>query len=1137
MSPKKSKDISANEAGVELAVPGIQLPARLFMAGFEFFVDQYTAQGAWDSVSQTFKGVSGKAWLKLDCASPVLARGLMDVPSGYHRIQTSLEVVHNVIYPETEISLPDADRFQPGIQVGETLDLDLAVTASHLRELAHGAIGLLQRPGPRHLGDFLLSFEKVTIAPLSGSPSAGQIVKGAAALPAKQKIFVDKGGFRVHLEGLAIDPAGATATASLDLPATIASVESCDPASLPLGKVAIDANCNIYVERPDEDFGPWLIGDTGLVLEGHGYILDLSEVRSYANLPAVWMGLGLLTGTVSGETLNPSDSDTGYLAAQYRFVEATITPAGFQGHINLVKRHTFHPVNPQGYSIQIDAGFLELEYSLINAGKLGPGLVRLPVVSICDDQPGEVLQAEFTALSVQPGLDLWGQVSFQPAAYLAWGELTHPGKELVSWRLQAAMGYLYLPADPLASFSPQDGGGFITLSGPNDLAAKGVTGITAEPLPDLSVYSPDHPGGVTDPFEFQLAQNGKSWLRVGHKGVDGEMRIHSTPPDTLLGNPDRIGYVGFIPFNSFFDGMQDGILVGQYAASAVYDSQMDGGLDIPKPCNLERLRFRDLQLTSTAHLVGGDVFLPASGMDLEYWKLKLVPASADPAGVLSVRTGQMIFYAAGIEEPIHFWEPFWLTWGQVLANGNLGELFIDYNSFGQQFDRIPYTPQDLRLSTYQEDRTDGYLATCGTVHFNFFGTAFLNIQDARKDSTPDQPTNGRFVTVPKHGEPACPPTDLTLHGRVNDSAGRLLGRFDFRDVDMDYYTKVQDGFLGRGLAVLGMLHSDALETEIEIHANATDMHIEDSSRHDLDLGVYRVGTVGHVAGCIRFNGPLLTRIGLSASLEESSTSGFGILEPKAGFSVEVNLDIKPSSMDFYASGDIMFCVAASAVDMAAKVHLLHDYQRGSSEGEVNGLLNCNTLLGGLEGRGQVSWYVDPAMQYIQGRLKTTISGWSAGAGLEGGLFIGHNCPRDQAWVLLHTTSEHFGIEKEILPHSLTGLYGYGYASRGLSVSIFGGEVELFAGYGAFVSAPPGGIPAWPGGLGLPYVVGSAGIYVNGEILDGLVSASAWASLDLRGPLPVYFEGNFGLEGCAAWGTVCSSIEVTARLTSEGISLN
>jgi hypothetical protein len=281
---------------------------------------------------------------------------------------------------------------------------------------------------------------------------------------------------------------------------------------------------------------------------------------------------------------------------------------------------------------------------------------------------------------------------------------------------------------------------------------------------------------------------------------------------------------------------------------------------------------------------------------------------------------------------------------------------------------------------------------------------------------------------------------------------------------------------------------------------------------------------------------LLTRISVWAALEQSSSTGFGILEPKGGYAVEVNLDITPTSLNFYAAGNIVYSVAGGAVDVAASVHLLNDYLRGSAEGEMNGSLDCNSILGGLEGSGQVTWYVDAATQYLQGRLKMSVCSWAGGVGLEGGLFIGNNCPRSKAWVLLHTSSEHFGISSAILPDPITGLYGYGYVSFGINWYIFGGEIELFAGLGAFTESPPGLSSAWPAGLGLPYIVGSAGIFVSGEILGGLVSASAWADLDLRGPIPIYFEGTFGLEGCVLW-VLCASIEVTAGLNSSGFYLN
>jgi hypothetical protein len=67
-------------------------------------------------------------------------------------------------------------------------------------------------------------------------------------------------------------------------------------------------------------------------------------------------------------------------------------------------------------------------------------------------------------------------------------------------------------------------------------------------------------------------------------------------------------------------------------------------------------------------------------------------------------------------------------------------------------------------------------------------------------------------------------------------------------------------------------------------------------------------------------------------------------------------------------------------------------------------------------------------------------------------------------------------------------------------------------------------------------VGACGINVHGEILGGLVSASAWADLSLRGPVPTYFEGTFGLRGCVAW-VLCASVDVTAGVNSSGFYLS
>lgn len=1145
MSPiKKIKKPSDKPINREIQLSQA-FPITLLIGDFELTVDQFTSEGWWDAASKVFKGVSGTAWLKLDCAGPAPVFDLLERPIGYRQIKASLEVVQRATNSETEISLPDAYLLDPDIHVGQTLEINVAATSPRFHDLARSTEGIIKTlHSIGHRGDILVSFKRVTIERLFGRKNSGRITQGEVTFPADspcpREIRFLQEGFTILISELVLRPAGAKAEVTLILPDSIASTDTCNPARLSLGKIDFAPDCNLYVDRPNEDYGPWLIGDTGMIVSGRGYTVDLSKAASPGARPADWMGMILRNGTASGSPLNPLNSNTGFLAGQYRFSEVLIMRTGFQGQLDLSVRHAFQPVHPQGYVVSMDAGNLSLIDSRIVFGQLGPGTVRLPSVSVCQRTPGNQIDAKFSTLTVRPNLDLWGEVLFKPGLDFCWGELTHPGNEQINWCLNPLKGRLYLPANPILPFCPDDGIGFIDLA-LSDIEAKGVAGITIYDMEKMQIFSLDRPDGTASPIV--LLQRLKGWLHVGHKGIDGEILARPILHNEMLGNTAHSGYVGNSPFSANIISQEKSILLAQYAASAVYDSHLDGTLSLPEPCNIPALAFKDMELTSTAHLVGGDIVLPVGGVCLNYWKLQLVPTGdSNQAGVVSVRTGRLVFTAAGISETIHFAMPFKLTWGEILADGNLGELFLDYNNYGQKFDKLPYTPQNMILSKYIAGRTDGYLATCGTVHFNFFGVSFVNIKDARNDARPSAPWYRRYVTVPQNGEPSCAPTDLTLHGRVDNTAGDILGVFDFPDITMDYYEAAQNGFCGNGASELSMLHSGSMESQIEIHSDATDIRIASSSNHDLDFGFYRAGTLGDIAGCVRFEGPLLTRISIWAALEQSSSAGFGILAPKGGYSVEVNLDITPTSLNFYAAGNIVYSVAGSAVDIAANVHLLVDYMRRSAEGEISGSLDCNSILGGLEGSGQITWYVDAGTQYLQGRLKMSVCGWAGGAGLEGGLFIGNNCPRDKAWVLLHTSSEHFGVSRGILPESLTGLYGYGYVSFGINWYIFGGEIELFAGLGAFSGPPLGGTSAWGDDwssnptLGLPYVVGSGGIYVSGEILGGLVSASAWANLDLYGPAPIYFEGTFGLKGCVLW-VLCASIEVTAGFNSSGFYLN
>jgi hypothetical protein len=987
-------------------------------------------------------------------------------------------------------------------------------------------------------GDILVKFEGVTIKFIDSNNRIGRIIKGNAVYPADLRypdiIKLTINGFTVLINSLIVSPIKANACIIVELPKNIASEISCKTATLNVGWAEITPDCQFYVEKSDGRFGPWIIGDTGMIASGKGFIADFHSLISPLSMIASWKGIVLKKGEASGEKISPANSNAGFITGKYTFTNAIISNHGFEAEFNLKEQHTFQTLHPINYTICIDNGKLNISESRIISGFLGPGTIAFPTESICQLSVGSVSKARFLFLTVQDDLDITGEVDLSNLRN-AWGELTQEGDEVVVWSAEMEKGYIYLPSRPTSIFSPDTGAEFIALSIPPQvsnalsyLESEEVTGVTVVSLKKVKIYSLDRPGGESNPIEFSKLSG---WLRIGSHGVDGELFVQDTGSSQQLGNIRRDGYVGNTSFSStLYDSSKNRLLLGQFVTSAVYDSRLSGSIKLSSPCNMT-LNFANMEITSTAHLVGGDIILPPSGVTLDYWRLQLVlTGNANKAGVISVRTGRIMFTAAGIFEPIHFGKAFGLTWGEILADGNIGELFFDYNNYGQRFDGFQFSPHHIYLSKYTSSTRDAYLSACGTISFNFFGEHFVNIKDARNDSALTAPYNGRLVNIPKQGEAVCQETNLHLHGEWNNN----LAVFDFPDSKVSYNDRIQDGFIGSGTTVIDFLHSSVLNAKIELRRDITDVSLSTAETNDLDFGLFtRLGEMSGISGCVRIDGPTLKQFTISGYLEYSATTGFGIIEPKAGYVTEVLMSITPTTCSFMASGDMLLAVAGSSVDISGCINLSFDYARHSLEGDFLGQVDCSSILGGLKGEGQVTWFIDPNVQYLQGRLSMKIIGWGGSCGFEGGLFIGHNVNRDKAWVLLYSGSEHFGIKKEILPSTLSGLYGYGRLSDSINlIGIISGGYDLYAGMGAFAQIPDGHSSLWKISDFLPYVVASCGLHISGEILEGAVSASAWAQLTLRGPLPLYFEGKIGLEGCALW-VLCASIELTAGFDSSG----
>ncbi len=1150
-------------------VPEEALPHTLLIGDFVLLVERYDTEGEANQnalpARQTrlpqpghLEHLAGTAWLSFDCSAASIVPGLL--PFLRHHV---FDVVLIVTDPARQITLHDARLIEPEIRLGGQLRLQLAAERDDPQSIIAAKDQLIQEIGLGELpvrGDARVRFEAARVQLVPDHEGVGRIVEGVAFYPTEPRypdiIRLALDGFTAVIDQLTLTPTGATANVLLELPESIAAEDTCERASLPLGEIAITPHCEFYAEKPTDPFGPWIVGETGLVAGGTGYIVDFSSSQSPPGKLPSWKGVLLLEGTGAGSALLAT-SNTGYLSGVYRFVNAEVLGSGFAGVFDLVESPlTFSPLQPWGYRVTLHGATLEVSASRIVSGQLGPGYVELPVRAVCrDGRPGQHVTATFSGLAVQQDLSIGGEVAFGAAARMGWGELTRTGEELVPWVMEIENGYLYLPASPVATFTPDTGSSFLEVALPTHsveaavaaLASLHMSGVTISSagMGMLAIHSPDGPYGTASPLRMENVQG---WLRIGGDGVDGELRIHRLNHRFNLGNPARYGYVGGESFRAtLMSGFADPVVTHlmpqdeaplrlQYAASAVYGSEIHGELWIPEPCSIEHLAFSYMEATSTAHLVGGDIVLPEDGVTLEYWDLGFEPTGdAAQAGVISVRTGRLIFTAAGISEYVHFDRVFSLTWCEMRADGNLGELFLDYNAYGQRFDKLPFSAHQLRLSDpiagLSGLEARAYLAVCGDVHLNYFGSAYVNINDARPDNV-DEPFYTRYVTVPKLGEAGSEPTDLHLAGSIDGANGELLALLDFPDASMDYNEVAQQGFLGKGstsIAFLGL--NNPLSAVIEIRPDpiseepVIDICLSSYTTHDVDFGLFaRLTSLGEITGCIRIEGPLLKRIAIGGYMEQSATARMGILAPKAGYMVEVNICVTPNSAVFYAGGDLLLAVGGSAVDVSGSLFLAVDYTRDSVEGHVFGRIDCNSMVAGLEGEGQLTWYIDPQAQYVQGKLRIALCSWIGGLGLEGGLFLGQNAPRAKAWVL-DSASEHFGVGNTIPEGArLTGLYGYGQLSESVQLYAFGGGYKLYLGMGAFLPSPTST---------LPQIVGSGGVHVNGEVLGGLISASAWARMALYGPTPLFFfEGSFGVRGCVLW-VICSSVTVTAGFNDGG----
>ena len=1131
------------------------LPDTLKMAQLTLYVLSYSDKGSYDFDQNTATGLAGEAELAFECGAATLQVLPLGTVSGQHFFSV-VQVVKN---PGQEISLSDAVKVEPKAKAGQMIALPLEVESTESSAVLSAKQKFLTRVKSNTSagrGRIRVRFEGVSITPTPrascATVSAGRAWYPTASPDPEKPAKLRTAGFTVLLDSLSLTPAAATASARLVLPSSLIDDTGCQPAMLNLGTISIEAGCQIYKELPDSTYGPFIMDQTGMVFKGKGYTVDLSTAfpQNRRGLSQGWRGVILKSGYTSGAKSGTVVSNTGYLQNLYQFSNALITTTGLAARFSSVFSYSFSTSQPLGYTLTIQNGTLDIDSSAVQSGQFTGGSIQLPSQAVCDRTAGSALTAYFNDLTVQKDLDLAGHAALREKMY--WGELTRSGEEQIKY---AATPYLssadsalfYLCGTANKSFIPKDSSGFavnLTASPLDTLEARQIGGLTVLDFKDLDIMTADIPK-KSEKISFKKGSGvdfHRCWLNVGSGGVNGAITIGlASDFKQNLGDSASTYYKGKdsktkASFKSNLEcdaSKKEQCLRILYSSSAVYDSEFNGELTIKGPSNII-LPFEDMEFTSTAHIVGGDIDLSDGAVTLEHWGVDLVATSStDPAGVLSVKTGQVIFTQAGIQEKRHFAETFKLYWGEMFADGNIGKLFFDYNCAGQKFDGFDFTPECVALSEYKSGN-NGYLHVCGENSFDFFGSNYLSIHDSLYTADDEFGIyDGRRVAVLSDAVSDCKASDLTLEKTWSSDMA------DFKyTIEYDVYD--QDGFFGEGTAEMPDHFDKELRSSIQLDSTRILACLSCDASIYFKLAALDFGATSELWGCVTITDNTLSCVTLGYTLAATAGSYYGILGGGDAM-VEVKEVIKPTFTSFSAGGKMGINFGLGTFDLDGSVLLTMDEAKDIVTGDIKGDLDFSSLFAGLKAEGRINWYLSKTTQYIQGRAAIQIYTEKFGGGLSGGIFFGNNVPINECWVLLDDDNR-FSVNLNALPDYISGVYGYGSIEYSVDWKVVSGGIGIYAGIGAFMESPSdqavdytdkesasdkaAGKSSWP----LPFVMANLGVSANGELLEGLLSASVWINLQHCFPYP-YWLGSAGLEACALW-VFCTHVDVTACLSSE-----
>jgi len=938
---------------------------------------------------------------------------------------------------------------------------------------------------------FEVNFTNLKITRINAD--TGRVIEGeiAETFASPVEVMVEL-YYPVYVHDIHLWPDSAHGTAGIGAPCLFEET-GCEPAELGPFDCRLSPHIEIYKELGIMDRGPFRIGETGiLVMSKEEIEIDLSRTITPTKIGITFR---------RGETVEQpamDTSNTGYLYGRYTFDDGLLTPYGFSATLELASPWVFTSVAPMGYRITLNNGYLEIDTCRVLEGKFSSGDITLPYGDHgVKNSSGNPVVVNFDSLLVDSLLNLSGDIHVKQE--MQWGGFGYYCTE----------GKFRLPADPYPYYPVAQDDSFPVLYPDIDT----LIGLAMEMNRNndtLIVYTKDARSFL------KFREMGSAWFNLEMQGMRGYVAsdVETPTKQVYLGHPGAPGYRADSCFATQFrhDDSAGTYIKFWFVGNSAFDADLGGGFKIPYPCKIQPFfknpPLRDMEVTSTATLVGGKVEF-SDTLTLEYWGVGIT----SERGIVSVKVGEIVYTNADIHEPAHFSKGFNIVWGEMFADGDLGEFFFNHNAANQKFDGFPITLDSAALSRYDPSRDGELVVRCG-IHFNFFGEpdTIITIHDAKYSKT-SPPFYGRYVTTD--------PETFALYRNW----GSGLSEMDFDAVGYDETD--QNGFVGDGDVDLAFFVDSPLYADIDIDSHFIKICISETRQHNLALLHVNLTGLGQIWGCAAIEGDELERIVIGARMETTVGGGFEILVPKAGVGVEVKMAITPNISQFVAEGMMYLYVFGADLELTGHVALTCDRANLSVEGDVSGAFDLSALGVDIEADGQANWHFGIDANYIQGKLGVKISTLAIGAGLSGGLFIGYNAPKEKVWVLREGSSlnRRFGVNMDNLPSIITGAYVFGDVDFTIgAIGIIEGGIEIYAGVGAFLNYT-GSDAQYDPSLPAPYVVAIVGIYIHGEILWGIVSASAWGELELYLGHPTGFEGTVGLRGCILW-VLCASVDVT-----------